>query len=362
MKHSFSFLVSLLVLSVAGLLRFNGAVQKCYNHEEVEQLTSQGNQRLLVAIAAFHVPWRERFLFEVIKTYASYTTIFVDIIIDTNSDALRSKVEHFYAKHKFGRGKLTVYVWGPQDMLRFRSADLEFSYFKKVGKDEVFWDLSRIHRSHFKAYVKTYDFFLYTEDDVAVSEDRFQFYLVRYRELWSLGWIFGFYRTEITNNGDVVLTDHERRHQHINAPIYVTRSQQWYVQPTNAYCAFWLLDQSQILTFIEESGGRYDGGEEGFDTRAKMAFGFQNGRQPGKPPLFPWQRKRDQWIPRVLLPIQKDGLLEPRALIQHLPNNYANGSEVGIFQHSPLNESFIWHQDLNSFLTPLSHHVTHQFS
>ena len=310
-------------------------------------------KRMLVAIAAFHVPARESFLFRVIETYAAYSTISVDLIIDTNAAELRDAL-----LRRFSGLRMSVNVLGVEDMRRFRAADLDAedrnSDAERLGIE--FWDLTRAHRHHFRARLEEFDFFLYSEDDVAVSEEGFQYFLERYQPLWKRNWLFGFYRTEVSLSGALQLPDHMRSDRIVDAPVFVADDGHWYVEPKNAYCAFWLVDREQLREFVDEPSGRYLGGEEGWDTRAKLAFGWQNGRVAGPVPFWPWQRRRDTWIPRVVHPIDHAGRLEPRAAVQHMPNNYANHSSFGV----ALNDLFVWRNGgPGNSLVPLPNHVSH---
>jgi hypothetical protein len=311
--------------------------------------------RLLVSVAAFHVPVREPYLFRVLETYLAYSNVSVDLIVDTNSPALRDLL-----LRRFPVSRITVNVLDVADMRRFRSADLEAAdrdmYVKTHGSD--FEDVTRAHRYHFLAHREKYDFFLYSEDDVAVSEASFHFFLDRYRVLWKKNWLFGFYRTEVSSSGNFQLPDHLRHHRIVDAPVLVAEDGHWYMQPLNSYCAFWLVDRGQLREFIKEgvTSHRFLGGEENEDVRAKMASGFHRGRVAGPRPFWPWQRHRDIWIPRVIHPIDRSGRLDPRAAVQHMPNNYVNHSSFG----APLGELFSWSKGGPSdFLVPLLNHITH---
>lgn len=313
---------------------------------------TRSRKRMLVAIAAFHVPARESFLFRVIETYAAYSTVSVDLIIDTNAAELRDVLTR-----RFHGVRMSVNVLGVEDMRRFRDADLEAedrnADAQRLGTD--FWDLTRAHRHHFRARQEEFDFFLYTEDDVAVSEDGFHFFLERYQPLWKNNWMFGFFRTELSSSGALQLPDHMRGDRIVDAPVFVADDGHWYVQPKNAYCAFWLVDREQLREFVEEPSGRYLGGEEGWDTRAKLAFGWQNGRVAGPVSFWPWQRRRDTWIPRVVHPIDQTGRLDLRAAVQHMPNNYANHSSFG----AAMTDLFAWNGGPANALVPLPNHRTH---
>jgi len=143
-------------------------------------------------------------------------------------------------------------------------------YVKTHGSD--FEDLTRARRYHFLAHREKYDFFLYSEDDVAVSEASFHFFLDRHRVLWKKNWLFGFYlRTEMSSSGNFQLPDHLRHHRIVDARVLVAEDGHWYMQPLNSYCAFWLVDRGQLREFIKEgvTSDRFLGGEENEDRRPR---------------------------------------------------------------------------------------------
>jgi hypothetical protein len=268
--------------------------------------SSTGNNRMLVAIAAKYAPWRTQYLFAVVHEYlGDYKGWSVDVVVDTDDERLSEVLQQRFPRDAWGRGKtLAVNVWSRLDLHL-----LGHERFASGERLDMF--LAQAHRTYFHKRLASYDFFVYSEDDMVLPRAAFQYYTQSYAELWARGWTFAFFRVE---GSPLRLTDHQWGTLHDptvrNPLVYAAPSGATYVQLPEPYHALWVLDRQQMTQFAATR--EYVTGINPYGIRERFAVGWHW----TAPTLFNSPRNR------ALSPIHANGSLVMEAAVFHLPVNY----------------------------------------
>jgi hypothetical protein len=165
-----------------------------------------------------------------------------------------------------------------------------------------------------------FDYFLYAEDDMLVPEDAVALFTERSAELWPLGWLVGFLRVEEDGTGQPSNPDtsilRPGKPEAGLSSMYVAGGR-LYAALSNPYGAVWALSREQLDSFVGDPSGVYATGAMAFDIRARMSWGYLMAHQSD-----------GSWIPRALLPAGRDGGVDTRARVFHLPSNYCGNSSA----------------------------------
>lgn len=272
--------------------------------------TYGGPLRLLVAVAAARfAPGRLPYLNSVLKGYLGYSgNISVDILVDTADPTLAEILHDTYPPESLPKGKtIGTNIWTPEDLERQ-------SLITGVKIDPVELAVTHSHRHYIHRRYVDYDYIVYTEDDIFMTETTFSLFASRNVELWGMGWILGFLRTEKNNQGEQCTPDNlEDQTEGGGTKEIVTLNGHLYRVPPNSYNGMWILDKNQVQTFVSDPTGIFLKGFWSHDERERMAFGYQHAFSPQK-----------GWVSRTLIPLLSDFSVDERALIRHVPNNYCN--------------------------------------
>ena len=258
--------------------------------------------RILVCIAAHYGPGRttahlDRVIAEYRDAYARHYA--VTLVVDTNSEAL---VAHLAAS-------------APSVQARQWSA-LELG-------DPL--HLPYVHRHYMQQVLEDFEYFVFTEDDVLLPLESFQFYAARQRELWAKGWMFGWVRAELWGGDNRTAISIDNIEPVVDVPVYRgPASGQLYAEPWSPYTAFYVLDREQALAMREDASEVWNNGFPPFLPREKMSVGYLYVRTGGA--SEPYGAKG--WRARALTPLDAWGAVVPEAIAWHLPRKYATSTQL----------------------------------
>jgi hypothetical protein len=272
---------------------------------------SPGQQRpisLLVHIAFHYLPHRWQYLERVIVALAEFEIARLLVVVDSNTNDVSERLAALsLPKHC----QLRVDV----------HADLPHPF-----------DLTWAHRKHMASSLDAFDYFMYLEDDIYVPWQTFAAWLRRSESVYRRGYIHGFLRVEFDLAGRATSSDWRRVAKRPNA-IEIEGVK--YIRPEWFYQACWVYSRAAMQRFVSTAawtrgihrwssvirGHRHSGGTS--YTREFSAFGMACAA-PGRP--------------RILLPVNDSGQVLPDAWVYHLPNTYAQSSELNLLDAGHLVE------------------------
>ena len=260
--------------------------------------------RLLVCIAAHWAPGLttvhlERVLLEYGVAFAS--AFDVRIRIDTDSPALRAAIAHSPAAPFF-----EIIIWS----------------LAELGNP---MHLPFMHRHHVQSVASEYDFFIFSEDDVLVPLASFLLYVHRRKELQALGWEFGWVRAEVWTADSVTAISVDNIEPVLDASVWETPSGHLYAEPWSPYAAFYALDTEELGKMITDPSRVWWEGFPPFQIREKVSVGYGYKYTGGAAAPFGARG----WRSCALVPLTPAGLVEPDAVIWHLPHKYATRPTLG---------------------------------
>jgi len=163
------------------------------------------------------------------------------------------------------------------------------------------WSLPFAHKKVFADHCGQYDLFVYSEDDIGVSEDQIHAFLDATAQLQS-DEIAGFLRYELDSSGHRVLTEVWGRH-HWDPKSVRRRGDYTVAEFTNEHAGFYILTQQQLA-------------------RAIASGGFLRGPCTGKYAM-PETAATDPYTNCGFRKVVCISALE-KFLVHHMPNKYAN--------------------------------------
>lgn len=236
---------------------------------------------LLIHIAFHYVPDRFVYLHDVLAEIDSYSFKKIDVFIDTNDDRLISDI----SKLDFpGITKLEVLLHN----------DLEHPYL-----------LTWTHRKNIESLRDKYDYFMYLEDDIAVSYDALQKWRDDSIFLDKYGSIRGFIRTEVTPGNEIVCTDYKKP---VRCKDLIEINGGKFIRPDNPYQGFWVYSKKQLDEFY--SSKCWADGNCDWDVRERASAGMI------------WKSDKHGNDHCLLIPLI-DKNIPDYVYVSHLPNNYA---------------------------------------
>lgn len=263
--------------------------------------------RLLVCIASHYTPGKgttvhlSRVLGELRERYARHFS--VSVSVDTNSAELAARLPALWGG---APGALTVRVWSLAEL----GDPLHLPY---------------VHRHHVQQVLDAHDYFMFTEDDVLVPLESFQLYARRQRELWALGWMFGWVRAEVWGGDNATAISIDNVDPVADPPVYRAPSGALYAEPWSPYTAFYVLDAEQARAMVGDPSGVWSNGFPPFLPREKMSVGYYYAHT-GRSGDQPWGAKG--WRARALVPLDAAGRVDKDAIAWHLPRKYAQGTQL----------------------------------
>jgi len=109
------------------------------------------------------------------------------------------------------------------------------------------YSLATMHRSNMLEKIENFDYFLYIEDDMLISEKNFLEYLNNFQILYPIGCVPSFIRIEKFND-ELRVVDLEK--EEVNRPILEVKNKR-FVNLTNPYHAFWILPKKELIESID---------------------------------------------------------------------------------------------------------------
>ncbi len=239
------------------------------------------DSRLLVHIAFHYNEARFDYLFRVLSEIGSYNFKNIDVYIDTNSNKLSSRIsEGDYP----GISGIKVLL---HDNL-----------------DHPFL-LTWKHRENIESLKNQYDYFMYIEDDIAVTYDALQ----RWRDdsvfLDPYGKIRGFIRTEINSKNETVSTDYVKP---VRCKDVLFIDKRTFIAPQNPYQGFWFYSKKQFDDFYASEC--WINGNCDWEVRERASAGMI------------WKGGKSAKDHCLVVPLI-DLTIPDYVYVSHLPNNYA---------------------------------------
>ena len=264
--------------------------------------------RLLVCIATHYTPGKSttvhlaRILRELRERYAAHYR--VTVAVDTNSAELAAALPALSGGPPLA---LTARVWSAAEL----GNPLHLPY---------------VHRHLVQQVLDEHDYFLFTEDDVLLPLESFQLYARRQRELWALGWMFGWVRAEVWGGDNATAISIDNVDPVADPPVYrAPSSGALYAEPWSPYAAFYALDAEQARAMVADPSGVWANGFPPFLPREKMSVGYFYART-GRSGDAPWGATG--WRARALVPLDAAGRVDKDAIAWHLPRKYAQGTKL----------------------------------
>ena len=168
----------------------------------------------------------------IIDSMNSFNVDTIDIFIHTN----RSIDLTMFINNQ--KGNIHIIIWSPDDYTL--SHHFPFGYY-----------LTFNCRPLMKKQKNDYDIFIYSEDDILITTDTFNYWL-KYKDIC---------KRYLSNLGFIRLDRYKYcsdfKHRH-GCPLVdiVTLDNQTFISNKNSYCAFWIYDKEMFHNFIES--GHYN--------------------------------------------------------------------------------------------------------
>jgi len=241
---------------------------------------------MLIHIAFHYNSGRLKYLQEVIATINKYEFRQIHIVIDTNDGVLESWVQ------KLSFPSLVTY-----QVVTHSSLSHPFL---------LTWQ----HREHIGEQRENYEYFMYLEDDIAVSYESLQYWRTDSILLFPQGKIRGFIRSEINAKNEIVSTDYFKN---VRCKEVLCLGRKAFIRPKNPYQGFWVYSKLQLNVFISSRCWE-DANHSDWAVRERASAGMI------------WLNSDKH---NLVVPMQ-DFRIPDYVLVRHLPNNYALDDNVAI--------------------------------
>lgn len=272
--------------------------------------------KLLVHITFFYHESELVYLKKIIQSYEQFKCG-VDIQVNTNKNFSRDFIDNY------NNGKITI-------------KKLNLGLYKFLNNRNYFYTWIS-----YKQLIKTkkkYDYYIYSEHDIELSFESFEFYRVEKLRL-DQKYNIGFIRTESSNEELYCVDVKDKKLKSLNL-----NNDQIYVKTNFLYSGLWILQASDFEKFVDkkESNLKYlfiknkrisDKLQKfsknktllflAYCYKNKMGYGIRE--LPAHGPNYHFTNLFDE----VLIPIDKNEI-SSKSLIKHLPNKYVKGNNSGI--------------------------------
>jgi len=149
----------------------------------------------------------------------------------------------------------------------------------------------------------SYDVFMYSEDDMLIPRDTFQYWLENHTDLVEKGYNLGFLRIEIEpESQDEYITDLD---DYLRTIISID-NKKYCLNNVSPYCAFWIYDHKEFNRWINSPF---------YDPMNIHIYGVPERSAVGLHSIHM------NWYKGTVIPLEND-YLTPRCKIYHLPNNF----------------------------------------
>lgn len=188
--------------------------------------------------------------------------------------------------------------------------DIEQSNIYHIYYDKnIKYNLAFEHRKLFDKYKDLYDYYIYCEDDILISETTFKRYLSETNLIDNTKFIYGFLRYEMFNNIKYFIDLHPAHSVHRGTNSIINYNDDKYFEPVNIHQGCYILTNEQLnnlltnTNYLNNNTNHYSGILE---TAASDIF------------IYYQYRKRINW----------EYLIE--SSVYHLSNKYACKNEYNI--------------------------------
>lgn len=235
--------------------------------------------RLHARVAFHYVPWRLKYLVEVVTALQALPFEHIEICIDTNSEQLQRVASRLPEPFQ-------IVVW---DRL-----------------DDPF-KLTWVHRAEMQKRLGDFDAFLYLEDDIIIPQYTMRRWMQETRRLAAHGFLPGFVRVEESRSGELMLADYLAP---LERSAILRLEGRPYLRTPYPYQACWVYDAAGMRELASQPDF-LTGDVSNGDLRARIALGLQFTAVPEGAPS------------RALIPLTDTLQVAPDALVFHAPSNYA---------------------------------------
>ena len=168
--------------------------------------------------------------------------------------------------------------------------------------------LSWKFRKEMEKQKNSYDFFIYTEDDILFTKKNFEYWKKYKDQCLSNKLNLGFVRVEDNKSKGLYLVD---IFHSLYKYIFINDNK-YFINNVNPYCAFWIYDKIEFKKFINTKIWKFNWKKnyQAFGNIREMAAMGMHGIN------MPIYRK-------TIIPVNKSNKLDPGSVICHLENKYS---------------------------------------
>ena len=243
--------------------------------------------RIAIAITFFYRHSRLEYLSQVCAAHRELGVEYSLFVITNTSEPREHRIIEINAKHE----------------------DIKIISPKYIGHPYL---LTWAHRDIFREILANqlgYTHFFYTEDDLLFTRSNMTYWLEASEKLKPTTLIPGIMRYEINCNEEIVSSDITQQHQLESTPKIIIDGST-YVSLRQPYQGMYFLDKEQAIELLFTSASSPDTGIWGIREKAAQGLTY-------------WNVPNGAYS-RIVVPITEDNQIDPRSLVHHLPNNYAN--------------------------------------
>ena len=273
--------------------------------------------KIAVHIAFYYRIERFQYLNEIIKEYNSYS-IDVDLFIHTNKN-INSDI-------------LTPYNNGKIQILKHSL----YNFFIYKGTS---YYLTWKPRKLIASQVNDYDIFLYSEDDILIPENAFNYWIENKDICQENKYNVGFLRIEVKDDEEYLSDLTSKLKNKISI-----RDQEFFLNEKNPYCAFWIYDNDEMRKWTKSDF--YDlrvvhGYKEKHSNLLKilkldkflsfnyLIYNLKHKRIDScmEASAYGLNYPNIDWFKNTALKVE-NGQIDPNCRVYHLPNNYVNETKT----------------------------------
>ena len=171
--------------------------------------------------------------------------------------------------------------------------------------------LTWLAKTYMKNFIDNYDIFIYSEDDMLIYNEAFNYWL-NYKDIcFQNKYNIGFLRIEYLDSKKIYLTDIS---SNFDKPKFKTlQNIKFLVNNKNPYYACWIYDKNIMKKYIQSvfyNQQKLNLEKRVYDIRASQGIGYH--------------AKNMDYFKETLIPLNGINQINNNCYIHHLPNNYIN--------------------------------------
>jgi len=168
------------------------------------------------------------------------------------------------------------------------------------------------HRDVFREQISNYSHFLYTEDDILFTKKNLDYWIESREILRKTPYIPSFFRYEVNSEGEYVSTD-VTKPQSLQSHIFYSKDK-IFINLMEPYQGMYLMDKKLLIELLFTNASSPDTGIWQIREKASQGLTFWNVPEGA--------------YSRMLVGLDHHHRISHNAMVHHLPNNYANDSEI----------------------------------